>query len=136
MEVLLMLLNGAIAIVLFGFERVEDVYDYYDGLVTASGLPIQRQISEAIFTFLLLPVLVPLAIFVILPIIVLGIGKGPISMTIVYGSLTLNAILWGEMMAYAIRLIRTGNHKEAYSQVFSWWRKSNSASDDNRDTQP
>lgn len=122
-ELWLAAVNGLTSIWLFGFDQAGEFYNTYRTVVTGLMPALDRSLYEISFAILLSPVLLPFSVIVLVPLIALGVDRTPVTMTMLYGSLVVNAFLWGELVAYLIRLIRTGSHATAKSYVFTWWRR-------------
>lgn len=124
-EVALAILNACILAYLFidQIRGVEVLYDVYRSATQLLPVTIDRSLTEIVFGFLLAPVMLPVTFFVIMPMVYLNVARSDWGMVLVLGSILPNAILWGEFTMYFYRLIRTGSHREARSQMFTWWRR-------------
>lgn len=60
---------------LFAFDWVEVLYSLFRDALRVAGLPLSDLVRDMVFGCLLAPFLLPVALFVILPLVALGVGK-------------------------------------------------------------
>lgn len=111
-------LNLAVMYLLFKTGLGGPLFDTFDRMLAAIGIDLDHRIREGVFCLLLAPFLLPMAVFFVVPIIAF-IPPSPGIETVVYGLLLINGILWAEMVLYLRRVIKTGSHRQAVSQVFT-----------------